>query len=114
MGQLRPKKMTEADIDQVLQWQRSAARRALDAGFDILYVYAGMGYLGYEFLLPEYNHRTDGYGGSLENRCRFVREMLEVTRDEVGSRAAVAFVASCDIGGLAIVTKLVSADVAGV
>lgn len=90
MGQLRPKKMTEADIDQVLQWQRSAARRALDAGFDILYVYAGMGYLGYEFLLPEYNHRTDGYGGSLENRCRFVREMLEVTRDEVGSRAAVA------------------------
>ena len=90
MGQLRPKKMTVADIDQVLQWQRSAARRALDAGFDILYVYAGMGYLGYEFLLPEYNHRTDGYGGSLENRCRFVREMLEVTRDEVGSRAAVA------------------------
>ena len=90
MGQLRPKKMTVADIDQVLQWQRSAARRALDAGFDILYVYAGMGYLGYEFLLPEYNHRIDGYGGSLENRCRFVREMLEVTRDEVGSRAAVA------------------------
>jgi len=90
MGQLRPKKMTVADIDQVLHWQRSAARRALDAGFDILYVYAGMGYLGYEFLLPEYNHRNDGYGGSLENRCRFVREMLEVTRDEVGSRAAVA------------------------
>ncbi|MEK9792201.1 MAG: FAD-dependent oxidoreductase, partial [Halieaceae bacterium] len=60
------------------------------AGFDILYVYAGMGYLGYEFLLPEYNHRDDGYGGSLENRVRFVREMLEVTRDEAGSRAAVA------------------------
>lgn len=90
MGQLRPKKMTGADIDDVLEWQRLATRRALDAGFDILYVYAGMGYLGYEFLLPEYNHRDDGYGGSLENRVRFVREMLEVTRDEAGSRAAVA------------------------
>ncbi|MDG2460982.1 MAG: FAD-dependent oxidoreductase [Luminiphilus sp.] len=90
MGQLRPKKMTTADIDAVLHWQRLATRRALDAGFDILYVYAGMGYLGYEFLLPEYNHRLDGYGGSLENRVRFVREMLEVTRDEAGRHAAVA------------------------
>ena len=90
MGQLRPKKMTGADIDEVLHWQRLATRRALDARFDILYVYAGMGYLGYEFLLPEYNHRDDGYGGPLENRVRFVREMLEVTRDEAGSRAAVA------------------------
>ena len=90
MGQLRPKKMTVSDIDDVLGWQRQATRRALDAGFDIIYVYAGMGYLGYEFLLPEYNHREDGYGGSLENRTRFVREMLEVTRDEAGSRAAVA------------------------
>ena len=90
MGQLRPKKMTGADIDEVLHWQRLATRRALDAGFDILYVYAGMGYLGYEFLLPEYNQRDDGYGGALENRVRFVREMLEVTRDEAGNRAAVA------------------------
>ena len=90
MGQLRPKPMDNSDIDAVLNWQRAATRRALDAGFDIVYVYAGMGYLGYEFLLPEYNWRTDGYGGCLENRVRFVREMLEVTRAEVGDRAAVA------------------------
>ena len=90
MGQQRPKPMDSRDIDAVLNWQRAATRRALDAGFDIIYVYAGMGYLGYEFLLPEYNWRTDGYGGSLENRTRFVREMLEVTRDEAGGRAAVA------------------------
>jgi dimethylamine/trimethylamine dehydrogenase len=90
MGQQRPKPMDGKDIDAVLNWQRAATRRALDAGFDIIYVYAGMGYLGYEFLLPEYNWRTDGYGGSLENRTRFVREMLEVTRDEAGGRAAVA------------------------
>ena len=90
MGQLRPKPMDQGDIDAVLNWQRAATRRALDAGFDIIYVYAGMGYLGYEFLLPEYNWRKDGYGGSLENRVRFVREMLEVTRAEAGSKAAVA------------------------
>ncbi len=90
MGQQRHKPMDTRDIDAVLAWQRAATRRALDAGFDIIYVYAGMGYLGYEFLLPEYNWRTDGYGGSLENRTRFVREMLEVTREEAGGRAAVA------------------------
>ena len=44
-------------------------RRARSAGFDIVYVYAGMGYLGYEFLLPEYNQRTDAYGGTIEESC---------------------------------------------
>ncbi len=62
----------------------------MQAGFDIVYVYAGMGYLPYEFLLPEYNHRTDAYGGSIENRVRLVREMLEVTRDAVGDKCGVA------------------------
>ena len=62
----------------------------MQAGFDIVYVYAGMGYLPYEFLLPEYNHRTDAYGGSIENRVRLVRELLEVTRDAVGDKCAVA------------------------
>ncbi len=59
-------------------------------GFDIVYVYAGMGYLPYEYLLPEYNHRTDTYGGSIENRVRLVRELLDVTRDAVGDKCAVA------------------------
>ncbi|HUE09693.1 MAG TPA: FAD-dependent oxidoreductase, partial [Steroidobacteraceae bacterium] len=66
------------------------ARRARRAGFDIVYVYAGMGYLPYEFLLPEYNQRTDAYGGPIENRVRLVRELLDVTRDAVGGRCAVA------------------------
>ena len=90
MGQLRPRALALNEIATVLDWQRQATRRALAAGFDIIYVYAGMGYLGYEFLLPEYNHRTDHYGGSLENRVRFVREMLEVTREEAKDQAAVA------------------------
>ncbi|HSN73134.1 MAG TPA: FAD-dependent oxidoreductase, partial [Steroidobacteraceae bacterium] len=90
MGQLRPRVMTREDIRDVLRWQAQAAKRARQAGFDIVYVYAGMGYLGYEFLLPEYNLRTDEYGGSVANRVRFVREMLEVTKDAVGDTCGVA------------------------
>ncbi|WP_027054662.1 FAD-dependent oxidoreductase [Mesorhizobium erdmanii] len=90
MGNLRPKTMDKADIKEVLRYQAEAARKARTAGFDVVYVYAGMGYLGYEFLLPEYNHRADEYGGSIENRVRFVREMIEVTKDAVGKDCGVA------------------------
>jgi dimethylamine/trimethylamine dehydrogenase len=90
MGNLRPRTMDTGDIRDLLRWQAAGARRAMRAGFDIVYVYAGMGYLPYEFLLPEYNHRTDGYGGSIGNRVRLVRELLEVTRDAVGDRCGVA------------------------
>ncbi|MGO9512028.1 MAG: FAD-dependent oxidoreductase [Steroidobacteraceae bacterium] len=90
MGNLRPRCMDAEDIRDLLNWQASGARRALQAGFDIVYVYAGMGYLPYEFLLPEYNHRTDAYGGSIENRVRLVRELLQVTREAVGGHCAVA------------------------
>ncbi|NNM62407.1 MAG: FAD-dependent oxidoreductase [Steroidobacteraceae bacterium] len=90
MGNLRPRAMEREDIRDLLRWQADGARRARDAGFDIVYVYAGMGYLPYEFLLPEYNRRTDEYGGSIANRVRLVRELLEVTRDAVGGRCAVA------------------------
>jgi dimethylamine/trimethylamine dehydrogenase len=90
MGNLRPRRMDAADLADLREWQAAGARRAMQAGFDIIYVYAGMGYLPYEFLLPEYNHRTDAYGGSIENRVRLVRELLDVTRDAVGHRCAVA------------------------
>jgi dimethylamine/trimethylamine dehydrogenase len=90
MGNLRPKVMDKSDIRDVLNWQAEAALKARTAGFDIVYVYAGMGYLGYEFLLPEYNYRTDEYGGSIANRVRFVRELIEVTKDAVGEHCGVA------------------------
>ncbi len=90
MGNMRPKTMDKSDIRDVLRWQAEGARKARTAGFDIVYVYAGMGYLGYEFLLPEYNHRSDEYGGSLKNRIRFVSEMLDVTRDAVGKDCGIA------------------------
>jgi dimethylamine/trimethylamine dehydrogenase len=90
MGNQRPRLMNSDDIRSLLSWQAEAARRARQAGFDIVYVYAGMGYLPYEFLLPEWNHRTDAYGGSVANRVRIVRELLEVTHEAVAGKCAVA------------------------
>jgi len=90
MGNQRPRSMERQDIRQVLEWQAQAARRAQRAGFDIVYVYAGMGYLPYEFLLSDWNRRTDAYGGSVENRVRFVRQLLEVTHEAVAGKCAVA------------------------
>jgi dimethylamine/trimethylamine dehydrogenase len=90
MGHQRPKIMDAHDIRALLDSQARAARRARLAGFDIVYVYAGMGYLPYEFLLPEWNQRTDAYGGSVRNRVRIVRELLEVTHEAVGGECAVA------------------------
>jgi dimethylamine/trimethylamine dehydrogenase len=90
MGNQRSKAMDAADINNLLKWQAEAARKARRAGFDIIYVYAGMGYLPYEFLLPEWNRRTDAYGGSVANRVRIVRELLEVTKEAVGDTCGVA------------------------
>jgi dimethylamine/trimethylamine dehydrogenase len=90
MGNQRSKAMDKGDIRDLLRWQAEAARKAKRAGFDIIYVYAGMGYLPYEFLLPEWNLRSDEYGGCLANRARIVRELIEVTRDAVGDTCAVA------------------------
>jgi dimethylamine/trimethylamine dehydrogenase len=90
MGNQRPKVMDAQDIRALLDQQAQAARRARQAGFDIVYVYAGMGYLPYEFLLPEWNQRRDAYGGSMANRARLVRELLEVTHEAVGGKCAVA------------------------
>ena len=77
------------DIDELRQWHRAAARRAMQAEFDIVYVYACHWYLLKQFLDPS-NDRRDEYGGPLENRMRLLREMIEDTLDEVGDRCAVA------------------------
>ncbi len=84
--------VNKKDIKQFRQWHRAAALRACEAGFDIVYVYAGHGMtLTQQFLLPELNQRTDEYGGSLENRVRLIRELIEDTKDAIGDRCAVAF-----------------------
>ncbi|MBT8435907.1 MAG: FAD-dependent oxidoreductase, partial [Gammaproteobacteria bacterium] len=91
--------MDKSDIRELRRWHRNAALRARDAGFDIVYVYATHGYLLSHFLSSKTNTRSDEYGGSLENRVRLVRELIEETKDAVGDRCAVAVRFSADEGG---------------
>ncbi|HEY5656777.1 MAG TPA: FAD-dependent oxidoreductase, partial [Myxococcota bacterium] len=83
--------MTKRDIKAVRDWHRAAALRARKAGFDIVYVYAGHALaLPMHFIARRFNQRSDEYGGSVENRTRFLRELIEDTRDAVGDTCAVA------------------------
>ncbi len=83
--------MCKSDIRDYRRWHRDAALRARRAGFDIVYVYAGHGLsLPMHFLHARYNHRTDEYGGTLANRARLLRELIEDTKDAVGADCAVA------------------------
>ena len=88
---VQAREMTKRDIANLRRWHRQAVNRSLRAGFDLIYVYAAHTYGGiHHFLSPRYNLRTDEYGGSLENRMRLLRELLEDTAEEVAGRAAVA------------------------
>jgi dimethylamine/trimethylamine dehydrogenase len=87
---VQSQRMDRRDIRALKRWHLDAALRARKAGFDIIYVYPTHGYLISEFLSRSLNDRTDEYGGSLENRMRLLRELLEETRSAVGDRCAVA------------------------
>ncbi len=91
--------MDKKDIRRLRRWQVDAARRALRAGFDIVYVYATHDYLLSHFLSRDWNQRCDEYGGSLKNRVRLVREMIEDTKAAVGHQCAVAVRFSADGSG---------------
>jgi dimethylamine/trimethylamine dehydrogenase len=93
------RRMDKSDIHEVRRWHRNAALRARDAGFDIVYVYATHHYMLAHFLNAKTNNRSDEYGGSLENRVRLVRELIEETKDAVGDRCAVAVRFSADEEG---------------
>ncbi|MBO1268615.1 NADH:flavin oxidoreductase/NADH oxidase [Arthrobacter cavernae] len=67
----------------------SSARRAVDAGFDVLELHGAHGYLLHQFLSPLSNHRQDGYGGSLGNRARLLLEVVDAVRAEVGEAVPV-------------------------
>ena len=83
--------MTLDDIEQLREWHRAAVRRSLEAGYDLVYVYAAHGLTVFQhFLSRRYNDRTDAYGGSLENRARLLREVVEDTLALCAGKAAVA------------------------
>ena len=83
--------MGKEDIRNLRRWYVEAAKRSRAAGFDIIYVYAGhdLNALSH-FLSRRWNHRTDEYGGSLENRVRLLREVLSDTKDAVGDTCGIA------------------------
>jgi dimethylamine/trimethylamine dehydrogenase len=86
----RSRPMDKEDIRDLRQWHVDAALRAKSAGFDIIYIYTGMNFGPYQFLLPWINKRRDEYGGSVENRIRLTREILEDMKEAVGDTCAVA------------------------
>lgn len=83
MAGVMPFEMTKDMIAEVVAAFASAARRCRDGGMDGVDVHASSGYMLHEFLSPAINHRTDEYGGSLENRMRFLVEVIEAIRAEV-------------------------------
>ncbi len=87
---IQSQRMDRRDIRSLRAWHLAAARRARAAGFDVIYVYPTHGYLIAEFLSRALNDRSDEYGGSLGNRVRLFRELLDETRSTVGDSCAIA------------------------
>ena len=97
--------MTHDMIDQVIDHYAAAAFRAKTAGFDMVMVHAGHGWLISQFVSPAVNSRTDEYGGSLENRCRFGIRVIEAIRERCGADFPIEWrISASDLvpGGLEI------------
>ncbi|MEM7545173.1 MAG: FAD-dependent oxidoreductase [Pseudomonadota bacterium] len=87
----------KADIRALHRWTRAAAINAVRAGFDIVNIYAAHDLaLPFHFISRRHNQRSDEYGGSLENRVRLLRELIEVTKDAIGNTCAVGVRLSVD------------------
>jgi 2,4-dienoyl-CoA reductase-like NADH-dependent reductase (Old Yellow Enzyme family) len=78
------KVLSTAEVQEVVGFYADGARRAADAGFDFVEIHAGHGYLISNFLTPFFNRRIDKYGGSFENRIRFLVEILRACREHLG------------------------------
>ena len=95
-GASPPRSLTIEEIEQTVVAFGEGARRAREAGFDMLEIHAGMGYLINRFLSPCSNKRTDRYGGSLENRLRFLLEIIDSVKKKAGSNYALICRLSAD------------------
>ena len=90
------KALTKELIDEIVKSYGDVAAMAKRAGFEMIMVHGGHGWLINQFLSPFFNKRTDEYGGSLENRCRFAKEVLSSIRNAVGPRFPIEFRMSGD------------------
>jgi 2,4-dienoyl-CoA reductase-like NADH-dependent reductase (Old Yellow Enzyme family) len=95
-GEAMTKEMTRERIDQAVQSYAAAAKRVRKAGFDGVEIHGGMAYLIVQFLSPRTNHRTDLYGGSLENRMRFPLAVFDAVKAAVGEDFPVGYRFSAD------------------
>lgn len=84
MGGVIPEELTFEEIQGIVEAFGDAARRTMMAGFDMVEIHGAHGYLITNFLSPRTNKRTDWYGGSLENRMRFLLEVVHNARSKVG------------------------------
>ena len=84
-----PRAMDARDIAESIEYHVRCARHAVAGGFDGIEIQSAHGYLLHQFLSPKFNHRTDQYGGSLENRMRFGVEVVSAVREAVGDAVAV-------------------------
>ncbi|WMV54506.1 hypothetical protein MTR67_047891 [Solanum verrucosum] len=83
--QTPPRQLSTNEIPQIVNDFRIAARNAIEAGFDGVEIHGAHGYLIDQFMKDQVNNRTDQYGGSLENRCRFALEIVEAVVNEIGA-----------------------------
>ncbi len=89
---VEPRELTTAEVQQLVEMYAQAARNALEAGFDGVELHCANGYLVNQFISEHSNQRTDQYGGSLENRLRFLTEIVAAVSDVVGpERMGVRF-----------------------
>ncbi|MEV0675188.1 alkene reductase [Actinosynnema sp. NPDC050436] len=84
LGHPRPREMTSADIARSVEDFTSAARLAVDAGFDGVELHGASGYLIHQFLADNTNRRTDAYGGTIDNRIRYAVEVVRAVGDAIG------------------------------
>ncbi|HDY7523756.1 TPA: alkene reductase [Vibrio vulnificus] len=82
---VEPRAMSQDDIDRVVSDFAYAAKRAIEAGFDGVEIHGGNGYLIDQFLRTNSNHRTDQYGGSRENRIRFLVQVVDAVSQAIGA-----------------------------
>ena len=87
-----PRALSNAEVKELVQLYAQAARNAMEAGFDGIEIHCANGYLVNQFISAHTNSRTDEYGGSLQNRLRFLREAVQAIADAIGAeRVGVRF-----------------------
>ncbi|MGV3551139.1 alkene reductase [Rhizobium sp.] len=96
-----PRALSREDVLQTIDDHRTAARNAIEAGFDGVEIHGANGYLINQFLASNANIRTDEYGGRIENRARFAIEVAKAVADEVGpERTGIRLSPGVELGGL--------------